>query len=88
MMYVHIGNDVVVHDQDIIGIFDMDTSTVKKITMKYLQKIESEGKLINISDDLPKSFIICKKSDKEIVYLSNLNSSTLIKRHHKTIGGK
>ena len=87
-MYTHIGNDVVVQDQDIIGIFDMDTSTVKKVTMKYLQRIECENKLVNISDDLPKSFVVCQKSNVEIVYLSNLNSGTLIKKKKKTIGGR
>ena len=87
-MYTHIGNDVVVQDQEIIGVFDMDTSTVKKVTMKYLQRIECENKLVDTSDDLPKSFVVCQKSNVEIVYLSNLNSGTLIKRHQKTIGGR
>ena len=35
-MYLHLGGDKVVKTKDIIGIFDMDTSTVSKNTRDYL----------------------------------------------------
>lgn len=71
-----------IRDDEIIGIFDMDTSTVKKITMKYLNKMEFQNKLINISSELPKTFIVCSTDEGEKVYLSNLMSSTLVKRQN------
>ncbi len=79
-MYIHIGNNVILRDDEIIGIFDMDTSTVKNITMKYLRKMESQNKLISVSNGLPKTFIVCSTDEGEKVYLSNLMSSTLGKR--------
>ena len=39
-MYLHIGEDVLVKDSEIIGIFDMDTSTVNKATRDYLSLAE------------------------------------------------
>ena len=35
-MYLHLGQDTVVKKKDIIGIFDMDTTTVSKISRDYL----------------------------------------------------
>lgn len=36
-MYLHLGQDTVVRTSDIIGIFDMDTSTISKTTRSILQ---------------------------------------------------
>lgn len=82
-MYIHIGNNVILRDDEIVGIFDMDTSTVKNTTVKYLSKMESQNKLISVSNELPKTFIVCCSTDKgKKVYLSNLTSSTLVKRQN------
>ena len=77
-----------IREDKIIGTFDLDTSTVKKITMKYLSKMESQNRLINISNELPKTFIVCSTDDGEKVYLSNLRSSTLVKRQNLLDGVK
>lgn len=75
-MLIHIGEDSVVNSGDIIGIFDMDTSTVNKATRDYLSKSEKEKKIIYVNYELPKSFIVTQDN----VYVSPLNTSTLIKR--------
>lgn len=75
-MYLHLGEDVVVNSKKIIGIFDMDTSTVNKVTRDYLSKAEKEKNIIYVSYELPKSFIVTE--DK--IYVSSLNTSTLLKR--------
>lgn len=84
-MYLHLGQDTVVDTNSIIGIYDMDTSTVSKWSREYLNKAEKQGRVINVSFyDLPKSFIICideengKKTEK--VYISPLSSQTLLRR--------
>ena len=46
-MYIHLGEDVVVNASKIIGIFDMDTSTVNKATRDYLFKAEKNKKIIS-----------------------------------------
>lgn len=39
-MYLHLGQDKVVSMDEIVGIFDLDTSTVSKATRDYLAKAE------------------------------------------------
>ena len=70
-MLLHIGGDTVVRTGDIIGIFDMDTSTVGKATRDFLTRAVQY-----VNYDLPKSYVLTK----ETVYISPLNVSTLIKR--------
>ncbi|MEE0945806.1 MAG: DUF370 domain-containing protein [Acutalibacteraceae bacterium] len=85
-MYIHLGQDTVVKKSDIIGIFDLDNTTVSKRTRDYLSKAEKEGRVINVSYELPKSFIVCKgKNDKQIIYISQLSSATLLKRSESGI---
>lgn len=75
-MYLHLGEDTVVKDKEIIGIFDIDTSTVNKATRDYLTKAEKEKRVIYVNYDLPKSFIVTDKK----VFVSPINTSTLNKR--------
>lgn len=75
-MYINIGEEFVLQTQDITGIFDMDKTTVNKVTRDFLAKAQKENRVVLTSYDLPKSFIIAK--DK--IYISPLNTSTLLKR--------
>lgn len=75
-MYLHIGEDTVIRDRDIIGIFDMDTSTVNKATRDYLKKAEQEKRVVYVNYDLPKCFVVTDKK----VFISPINTSTLRKR--------
>lgn len=80
-MYLHLGMDKVITFDEIIGIFDLDTTTVSKSTRNYLAKAEKAGIVENICYDLPKSFIVCKNKDgEEKVYISQISSTTLLKR--------
>jgi len=80
-MYLHLGMDKVITFDEIIGIFDLDTTTVSKSTRNYLAKAEKDGIVENICYDLPKSFIVCRTRDgKDKVYISQISSQTLLKR--------
>ena len=81
-MYLHLGQNVLVKSQDIVGIFDLDTCTVKKTTKKCLNNAEKEKRIKNISFDLPKSFVVCQDDllEKNKIFISPLATSTLIKR--------
>ena len=79
-MYLHLGQNTVVSEDSVIGIFDLDKTTSSKETRKFLSIAEKEHYLINIPDDIPKSFVLCNESKKNTVYLSQLNSQTLLKR--------
>lgn len=81
-MYLHLGQDTVVRTRDIIGIFDLDITTVSKHTRNFLTKREKKGCVVNVTYELPKSFILCKnkRKKKSAVYISQLSTATLLKR--------
>lgn len=80
-MYLHLGQDTVIHTRDLIGIFDLENSTVSQITRAYLSKAEKAGRVVNVSMELPKSFVVCSRGETEAtVYLCQLSPSTLLKR--------
>ena len=81
MGYLHIGQNVMLEDRRIIGIFDLDKTTESKITRTFLNKAEEEGVVLTAVEDIPKSFIVCDHPyHRQIVYISQLNSSTLARR--------
>jgi len=79
-MYLHLGQNIVVPESDVIGIFDLDNTTGSHITRKYLSDAEKSDRLISISDELPKSFVVCSDDNDIKIYLSQLSSQTLQKR--------
>ena len=80
-MYLHIGKDTVLNTEEVIGIFDLDTATISKNTRRYLADAEKNGEVINVTRDLPKSFIVCrKKGGGKVIYISQISSTTLLKR--------
>lgn len=82
-MYLHLGQDVVVRSRDIVGIFDIENTSVSKITKEYLTNQEKKHRVINVSSELPKSFIVCSEGEKEekvvTVYISQISCATLKK---------
>ncbi len=86
-MYVHAGNNRIIRKRDILGIFDMDTATMAPATREYLRAAEKEDRMVNIKEEIPKSFIVtCKEKGKTIVYVSQISSSALIGRIHAGFG--
>ena len=79
-MYLHLGQNVIVPEAEVIGIFDLDNTTGSHITRRFLNEAEKRGRVTAVSDELPKSFILCGKTSGFVVYLSQLSSQTLLKR--------
>ena len=80
-MYIGIGQDSVIKDKDILGIFDLDNTTVSKATRKYINTASKNGDCITVSlEELPKSFIVTAENGERKVYISPYNTSTIFKR--------
>ena len=80
-MYLHLGQDVVVKMEQVVGIFDMENSTVSRITRDYLAKATKQGRVVNVSMEMPKTFVVCSGRDQQItVYISQISAATLRKR--------
>ena len=80
-MYLHLGESTIVRKKDIIGIFDLDTTTVMKSSRNYINKAEKEKRAVTVSYELPKSFVVCakRKEKNQTIYISQLSSLTLEK---------
>lgn len=81
MGYLHIGMNVMVDPRRVIGIFDLDNTSTSKHTRRFLDGAEKEGVVQSACEDIPKSFLVCDHPyHRQIIYLSQLNSQTLLKR--------
>lgn len=79
-MYLNIGGEEILK-KDVIGIFDLDTATVSKRTRDTLNLLQKEDKLVTLTYDLPKAFVIENKKGKDQrVYISQFSVNTLIGR--------
>lgn len=79
-MYLHLGQDVVVRHQDILGIFDLDNASVSRITRLYLSAAQKNGSVVTVTNELPKSFVVTEEKGNVTVYISQISSTTLKKR--------
>lgn len=78
-MYLSIGGDFTVRQQNILGIFDLDNTSTSKRTRAFLERAEREG-LVVPCDDLPKSFLLTDEFGMIRIYLTPLSAATLEKR--------
>ena len=83
-MYINIGGDMALRDRSIIGIFDLDGTSLSKKTMEFLKSAEQEGGLISVTDDIPKTFLVTEEYGMERVYFTQLSGATMEKRITKT----
>jgi len=84
-MYLHLGNDVLINTKDIIGIFDIENTSTSRLTKKYLNDKSEKKTIVNVSYEMPKSFIICKNNNQEFIYISQISVATLRKRASKDL---
>ena len=81
-MFLHLGQDTIITTEEIVGIFDLDTSTVMKSTRDFLTTMSKKKRVVNVSYELPKSFVLTydKKTKEKTMYISPISSVTLLKR--------
>ena len=80
ILYLHLGSETVIRTDDIIGIFDLENSTVSKKTRDFLAQAEKNGRVVNVSSELPKSFVVSQEKDNQRIYICQLSPITLIRR--------
>ncbi|MEE0800539.1 MAG: DUF370 domain-containing protein [Gemmiger sp.] len=79
-MYLHLGQDFIVQTRDIIGVFDLDTATdagqKPKITDEFLRRAEREGAVVDVSGDMPKSFVVTDFPG-QTVYVTQISTAAI-----------
>ncbi len=86
-IFLHVGHSKSVRARDIVGIFDMDTSTVSRVTKNFLNTSQKKGEVENTTTEIPKSFIlVCKRKErKPKTVISQLAVNTLTERLKRKI---
>lgn len=84
-MYLHLGQDTVITTESIVAMFDIDACTVSKKTRDFLAMAEKNKQVVNVSYELPKSFVVCRKNNETVVYITQLSTKTLSMRADKLI---
>ena len=77
-MYLHIGKDISVNGNSIIGIFDIDSLKKTKVYKNLFENIKEN--IIDISEGNNKTLILTKEKQVVKAYISNILSVTLEKR--------
>ena len=84
-MYIHLGRDYVLNDRDIIGIFNLETTTISPRGREFLNYAQKNGAVVSLSDELPQSYVLADGGVVDTVYLSELSSAVLRSRAEKMI---
>ncbi|MBR5478638.1 MAG: DUF370 domain-containing protein [Clostridia bacterium] len=79
-MYLHLGEETVIRDKNIIGIFDLEITSQSKITRNFLASEEKKKNVINVSEELPRSFVVCSEKGKNTTYITQISSQTITRR--------
>ena len=78
-MYLHLGNDVLINTNSIIGIFDIENTSTSQLTKNFLSNTKNK-KIVNVNFDMPKTFVVCESKGEETIYITSIATATLKKR--------
>ena len=82
-MFLHVGNNKTIRKRSVIGIFDMDTTTVSAVTRRYLTQMQKEGRVESAVEEIPKSFVLYRDESGYRICISQISSNVLLSRLHK-----
>ena len=80
---MHLGCDTVVNTKDIISILDLESTSISKYSKEFLKIVEEEGFVRNVSDEIPRSVVICEEMGQSVVYITNISTKALAGRIKK-----
>ena len=61
-MYIHLGESISINDTTVIGVFDLENTTIGQDTRMYLNRMKKEGRAVEVSAEMPKSFVVCMEN--------------------------
>lgn len=75
-MILHLGSDMSIRTREVVAIFDLDVIRPSQASREFLEIMESEGKLVRVSSEPPKSAVLTDNA----LYLSPISSWTILRR--------
>lgn len=79
-MYLHIGLNYLIKTKYIVGIFDIENTSVSPATRAMFRSEEEKKRVVSVTTELPKSYIIYCEKGKITLFLTQFSVSTLKKR--------
>lgn len=88
-MWIYLGGDFTINDKNILGVFDIENTSISQLTKDFLKHSEKEKNICYVSMNMPKSFVVCKcnrkkhsskKDTDSTVYICTVSPQTLRKR--------
>jgi hypothetical protein len=88
-MFLEVGAGALIRQKNILGIFDLDTSTLGESTRKFLSRVEKNGRATIAGEELPKAFVLLAEPpragklpnvNEESIVFSRFSSGVLAKR--------
>ena len=84
-MYLHLGRDYVLNERDVIGIFNLETTTISPRGREFLNYAQKNGAVVSLSEELPQSYVLADGAVVDTVYLSELSPAALRRRAEKMV---
>ena len=89
-MYLHIGQNTVIRTDDIAALGNFIAymkrhgawiATCEEVARYVLAQAEKAGRVVNVSFEMPKSFLLCSEEQKGVIcYITQISTATLLKR--------
>ena len=79
-MVLHLGQEKTVAMKDVVGIFDLESTTVYRTTRDFLASAQKNGQVTDVCQDIPKTFVLCREGGQQRVYISGFSSLYLQKK--------
>ena len=83
MKLIHIGKNIILKREEIIGIFDIESINNTKEFNIILNTLNDAGRIKDISEGESKSIILYKENDNLCGVISNVSSNSIEKRSNK-----
>ena len=74
-MFLSLYNGYLLKEEEIIGIFDLDSATEMRDSRRFLREAEAQGKMRVAAKNIPCSFVVTS----DAVYLSHSSAASLMK---------
>ncbi len=85
-MKLYLNETYATEKEDIVGIFDMDSATVSRDTLKFLAGCEKEGRATVTTGEIPVSFVVTADKKKEIRIFFTRNAPKALGRRAARFG--
>lgn len=91
-MYFRLGEELL-SDREVIGVFDMDGTTVSARTRDFLKQAQDGGDVVTTSYELPKAFVVSapysrRAPKRRKVYITQYLPQTVVKHVSQGLKGE